>query len=60
VLWEADLPSAAEGVPAVYEVGGREYLALCAAGNNGLTPPRLTPAGPAPQGAYIVYALPQK
>jgi glucose dehydrogenase len=60
VLWEADVPSAADGVPAVYEVNGREYLALCAADNYGLMPPRLTPAGPAPQGAYIVYALPQK
>jgi quinoprotein glucose dehydrogenase len=60
VLWEADLPSAADGVPAVYEVNGREYLALCAAQNYGLMPPRLTPAGPAPPGAYIVYALPQK
>ncbi len=60
VIWEFDLPSAAEGIPAVYEVGGREYLAVCAAGNNGLMPPRLTPAGPAPQGAYIVFALPSK
>ena len=30
VLWEKDLPAGAEGVPAVYEIGGREYIALCA------------------------------
>ena len=28
VLWEVDLPAASEGVPAVYEVDGREYLVL--------------------------------
>jgi quinoprotein glucose dehydrogenase len=60
VLWEADVPSAADGVPAVYEVNGREYIAFCAADNYGLMAPRLTPAGPAPQGAYIVYALPPR
>lgn len=60
VIWEFDLPSAAEGIPAVYEVGGREYLAICAAGNWGLMPPRITPAGPAPPGAYMVFALPKK
>jgi quinoprotein glucose dehydrogenase len=28
VLWETDLPAASEGVPAVYEVDGREYIVL--------------------------------
>ena len=31
VLWETDLPAASEGVPAVYEVDGREYIVICAA-----------------------------
>jgi glucose dehydrogenase len=60
VIWEYDLPSAADGVPAVYEAGGREYLAICAAGNWGLMAPRLEPAGPAPAGAYMVFALPRR
>jgi quinoprotein glucose dehydrogenase len=45
VIWEADLPAAAEGVPAVYEIGGREYIAICAA------------QGKPPQNAYVVFAL---
>jgi quinoprotein glucose dehydrogenase len=54
VIWETSLPEAAEGVPAVYEVGGREYIVLCAATGNGMM------GGPAPQkaGAYVAFALP--
>jgi quinoprotein glucose dehydrogenase len=44
VIWETDLPASAEGVPAVYEIGGREYVALCVAAGNG-------------PGAYITFAL---
>ncbi len=47
VLWETDLPASAEGVPAVYEVSGREYIVLCAAAGNG-------------PGAYIAFALPAR
>ena len=44
VIWETDLPASAEGVPAVYEIGGREYIALCVAAGNG-------------PGAYMAFAL---
>jgi len=47
VIWETDLPASAEGVPAVYEIGGREYVALCVAAGNG-------------PGAYMVLALPSR
>jgi len=47
VIWETDLPASAEGVPAVYEIGGREYIALCVAAGNG-------------PGAYMVFALPSR
>ena len=47
VVWEADLPNAAEGVPAVYELGGRQYIAICAAAGSST-------------GAYVVFALPRK
>jgi quinoprotein glucose dehydrogenase len=47
VIWETDLPASAEGVPAVYESGGREYIALCVAAGNG-------------PGAYVVYSLPSR
>jgi len=63
VLWETALPAASEGVPAVYEIGGREYLAVCVAGGNGMMAGRGTPDQPAPtprRGSYIIFALPKK
>jgi quinoprotein glucose dehydrogenase len=64
VIFEADLPAASEGVPAVYELGGREYIAICAAQGNGprVSLPGAPAAAPAtpPQNAYVVYALPKK
>ena len=61
VLWEKDLPAGAEGVPAIYEIGGREYIALCAAAGEGNPPVRIDGGKPAtpPQGAYLVFALPR-
>jgi quinoprotein glucose dehydrogenase len=47
VIWETILPASAEGVPAVYEIGGREYIALCVAAGNG-------------PGAYVAFALPRR
>jgi quinoprotein glucose dehydrogenase len=58
VLWEKDLPAGAEGVPAVYEIAGREYIALCAAAGDGnLHIDTGKPPVPPGQGAYIVFAL---
>jgi quinoprotein glucose dehydrogenase len=62
VVWETKLPAAAEGVPAAYEVGGRQYIALCVAGGNGLMArgalaPQNSPPG---AGQYMVFALPKK
>ncbi len=31
VLWEAELPAGLEGMPAVYQIDGREYVVFCAA-----------------------------
>jgi glucose dehydrogenase len=59
VLWEQALPSPAEGVPAVYEVNGRQYLAICAAGGRGLFPPRVGEEVPPGPGQYMVFALPK-
>jgi quinoprotein glucose dehydrogenase len=62
VLWETDLPAASEGVPAVYEVDGREYIVLCAASAKQADIPR---DGPEEQPAqpvhrsYIAFALPK-
>jgi quinoprotein glucose dehydrogenase len=57
VLWSHDLPAAQEGVPAVYAVNGRQYVAIAVGGNGlfsqGLKYPE---AGP---GQYMVFALPE-
>ena len=57
VLWKFDLPAASEGVPAVYQVNGRQYIAI-AVGGNGLFSQQLTLPEPGP-GQYMVFALPQ-
>jgi quinoprotein glucose dehydrogenase len=61
LLWEADLPAGAEGVPAMYEIDGREYIALCAASETN-PPVRIDSGKPLPpaKGAYLVFALPRK
>jgi quinoprotein glucose dehydrogenase len=62
VLWEKELEANPEGIPAVYEVGGREYIAFCArAGrvfdNIGADSIAWTPGKPEAAG-YYVFALP--
>jgi quinoprotein glucose dehydrogenase len=61
VLWEYTLPGGSEGIPATYELGGRQYLAVPVAAGAGLFAPLLTPAPDAPplERAYIVFALPR-
>jgi len=62
VLWAQDLPAASEGIPAVYQVDGREYIAVPVGGNGYLTQPNLVTdppiAAPAPS-SYVVFALPK-
>jgi len=57
VLWEYDLPAGSDGVPAVYAVDGRQYIAVPVGGNglfsNNLEIPE---AGPS---QYMVFALPE-
>ena len=55
-IWEYDLPAGSDGVPAVYAVDGRQYIAI-PVGGNGMFAPRLDipDAGP---GQYMVFALP--
>jgi len=62
VLWDYDLPGLQEGVPAVYSVGGREFIAV-PVGGAGVFQPRPSPnnpIAPAAPGQYMVFALPQK
>jgi quinoprotein glucose dehydrogenase len=61
VLWEAEVDAALEGMPAVYEVQGREYAVFCAAAQ-ATTYTHSVPGHPASQapipGAYVAFALP--
>jgi quinoprotein glucose dehydrogenase len=58
VLWEKELESNPEGLPSVYEVGGRQYIAFCARtgkvfDNIGSESMAWTPGEPEAQGYYI-------
>ena len=73
-LWSYELPTGTEGIPAMYEVNGKHYLAVCAstplrfgrqaeesqnAGAPGAAPPTPPPSGSS-KGSYVVFALPDK
>jgi quinoprotein glucose dehydrogenase len=55
-LWEKEVDAALEGMPAVYEIGGREYIVFCAAAQVGLIPA----AQGRVAGAYVAFALPKR
>ncbi len=66
VLWTATLPAGSEGIPAMYEVGGRQYLVVSASSNinsggghagRGRAPRTERPDLPK---GYIAFALPGK
>jgi quinoprotein glucose dehydrogenase len=54
ILWETQVAAALEGMPAVYEVNGKQYILFCASAQAGLT--RETEE--TIQGAYFAFALP--
>jgi glucose dehydrogenase len=47
VVWRTDLPTGSEGVPASYEVGGRQFIVFPVAAGQGLFPIRFGGPGPA-------------
>jgi quinoprotein glucose dehydrogenase len=53
-LWETEVPAALEGIPAVYQIDGREYIVFCASAQAGLTTATQTKI----EGAYIAFAVP--
>ncbi|MEZ2347686.1 PQQ-binding-like beta-propeller repeat protein [Terriglobus sp. RCC_193] len=61
VLWEHEVDAALEGMPAIYEINGKEYVVFCAAAR-ATTYTHATPGHPASQepipGAYIAFSLP--
>jgi len=60
LLWEYDLPNVSEGVPTVYQVAGKEYIAFCVGGGQLDQPRSFSTLPAAAPGAYMVFALPDK
>jgi quinoprotein glucose dehydrogenase len=48
LLWETTLPAAGTATPAVYEVGGRQFVAIACGGGK---------SGAASGGSYVAFAL---
>ena len=62
VLWEKVIDGNPDGIPAVYEIGGRQYVVWYAAGDPGggsRTAANFKPGKPEAQG-YYAFALPQR
>ena len=53
VLFEHEVEAALEGIPAVYQLAGKQYIVFCAAAQVGLTPATSVPVN----GAYVAFAL---
>jgi quinate dehydrogenase (quinone) len=66
VLWKVTVDAGVEGIPALYEVNGRQYVVYCAAAQPTThTHPSMIPGHPAQMnapinGAYVAFALPVK
>jgi glucose dehydrogenase len=58
ILWERQMEAAVEGIPAVYEVDGRQYITFPVASGNGSFGLRIGQPDPAP-GQYVTFALPE-
>ncbi len=60
VLWETELKAGIEGMPAVYELDGREYIAVCASAQ-ATTHTHDVPGHPAStraiEGEYVVFGV---
>ena len=53
LLWEREVPMALEGMPAVYQVKGREHIVFCASAQVRLTSDTQAKI----EGEYIAFAL---
>jgi quinoprotein glucose dehydrogenase len=55
IVWEREVSTALQGIPAIYAVDGRQYILFCAAGQAGLT----SATEETIRGEYIAFALPE-
>jgi quinoprotein glucose dehydrogenase len=61
LLWQKEIDANPEGLPSVYEIGGRQYIVFCAAGHPAETAVAegfAWKAGKAEAQGYYVFALP--
>lgn len=54
VLWEAEVDAGLEGIPAVYEINGKQYVVFCAAAQSAIRPGSHETV----KSAYVAFALP--
>jgi quinoprotein glucose dehydrogenase len=61
VLWSTALPAGSRGIPAMYEVNGRQFFVVSATSTI-VAPARAAGAAPAPRlaRAYVAFALPER
>lgn len=57
-LWETQLDGNPDGIPAIYEVAGRQYIAFYASGDGKPASMSFDPGKASAQG-YYVFALPK-
>ena len=57
LVWTQPLPAASDGVPASYEIDGRQFIVLPVAAGHGWNPARFPTLPAPPEGAYIAFAL---
>ena len=57
VVWTYPLPAASDGVPATYEIDGRQFLLVPVAAQHGWNPARFPALPPPPPSSYIAFAL---
>ena len=61
VLWERVLEANPEGLPAVFEIAGRQYIAFCASASGPPSPGNIAFVGGKSEAqGYYVFALPQR
>jgi quinoprotein glucose dehydrogenase len=64
VFWTATLPAGAAGIPAMYEIKGRQYLVIPATSElnpgGGYSATGKPPSPPSVTRGYVVYALPRE
>ena len=63
ILWTGALPAGSRGIPAMYEVGGRQFIVVNATSAAGAAAGQVTAAPealPVPARAYVAFALPER